>query len=67
MKRGAGQQGDYRWQRLAGDVVEIAYHPATTRDAPELRDVVASTADLPAAIARLAQGFRPRVVGVWTP
>lgn len=65
--RESGHQGDYRWQRLAFDVVEIAYHPPTSPNPPELRDVVASVADVPAAIAVLVNGRRAKVTGGWTP
>lgn len=59
--------GDYAYQVLAFDVVEIAYHPPTSPNPPELRDVVASAADVPAAIAALVNGRRAKVTGGWTP
>lgn len=66
MKRESGHQGDYCWQRLACDVVEIAYHPPTSPHPPELRDVVPTVGDVPAAIAALVNGRRVKVTGGWT-
>ena len=64
--RESGTVGHYRWQRLACDVVEIAYHPPTSPNPPILRDVVASVADVPTAIAALVNGRRAKVTGWWT-
>lgn len=65
--RESGTVGHYRWQRLACDVVEIAYHPPTSPNPPELRDVVPSVGDVPAAIVGLVNGRRVKVTGGWTP
>ena len=66
MTRPVHRVGDYVHQTLAFDVVEIAYHPPTSPSPPELRDVVASAADVPAAIAALVNGRRAKVTGGWT-
>lgn len=63
----ATRTGDYLHRPVYADgctVIEIAYAPISART-PELRDVVHEAADVPAAIARLVQGARPSVVGVW--
>lgn len=67
MKRPVHRVGDYVWSALACDVVEIAYHPPTSPDAPILRDVVPSVGDVPAAIVELVNGRRATVTGGWTP
>ena len=59
--------GDFVWRTVYRDGYTlhlIAYAPAgATR--PELRDVVPDAADVREAVARLAQGRRPVVVGTW--
>ena len=67
MTRPVHRVGDYVWSALTCDVVEIAYHPPTYPNPPELRDVVASVADVPAAIVALVNGRRAKVTGGWTP
>lgn len=59
--------GDYVWQSRYLDgatLIEVAYAPLGA--APVLVDVLPDTADVAAAIVRLVQGYRPRVVGTWT-
>ena len=67
MTRPVHRVGDYVHQTLAFDVVEIAYHPPTSPNPPELRDVVPSVGGVPAAIAALVNGRRVKVTGGWTP
>lgn len=61
------RQGDYVWTLRYDDgatLIHVAYAPLGA--APVLVDVLADTADVAAAIVRLVQGYRPRVVGTWT-
>lgn len=63
----ATRTGDYLHLPVYRDgctVIEIAYAPLGA--VPVLVDVLADSADVAAAIVRLVQGYRPRVVGTWS-
>ena len=61
------RHGDYLVRPVYADgatLIEVAYAPLGA--VPVLVDVLADSADVAAAIVRLVQGYRPRVVGTWS-